>query len=174
MKRMVRRWLPVLSFLAGLPPFAEAADLVDTVARGAKLRARLEGRTVEGTFVRQNGSTLFLRDGAEEVAIDTRAIERLELSRERRASTLEGWLVGMGVGALAGVIIAAGDDIGNEADAGAKHLAGGLVGAATAGFFGILVGSGIERDRWVDLPREAYAATGGGSGALRVGWSVRW
>jgi hypothetical protein len=171
---MLRRTFLVLLALVTLAPGAGAQDLAQTVARGATLRAHLAERTVEGAFVRQSGSTLLLRSGEGELAIDATTVERLELLRERRGHALEGFWIGAGAGAVAGAVIGAAEGPSRDDAREWFAISGAFLLGATGGLLGMLVGSQIGKDRWMDLPRDTYLSGSIGSDGLRFGASVRW
>ena len=163
-------FLRALSVLLAVvsPSLATAADLTETVAQGATLRAHLGDGEVMGTFVRQDGSTVYLQSGANTVAVEVADIQRLELARYQRGHAVRGFAVGFLVGGLTGAAIAASEDTGNED---AAMIGGALLLGSAGALFGVMIGRGLESTRWMDLPPATYAAA---SGEWRVMYSVRW
>lgn len=159
--RLVRRPSLILACVCAFAPAAARAQA--DVEPGARVRVLTStaDTMLYGTVVTLDSASLLLapRPDVESVRVPLAGVERLEVSRGGKPSTLQGAAVGAVVGAGAGLgigLLATQDDC--DFVCGAVQVGSSVIGGVLGLVFGALTGSEIPHgpERWqpVRVPRD--------------------
>ena len=155
--------------LIALVSDSSRAQVPDWVRIGGRIRVTLtEGPEPEyiGTLLSREADTVRLRveDRGDEIAVPMTDIARFDVSQGRKNHTGSGALVGLGVGAMTGMVV--GWAQAQDQDA-AALLGGGLFGGLGLGL-GAIIGSRVLSERWEVVPLDSGPGTGTQQGVAGV------
>jgi len=167
-------------FLIVLIPGTTAFAQTTPVAPGARVRVSVAGQRdkLAGRLREQSTDSLVIADSETGVlrAVGVDQVTKLEIWGGH--SVAKAWVVGTGVGALAGILVGATVDppcagggwcIGPQ-DQGDMVVAGVVGGAVVGGVIGLVVGA-IRGHEWVPLDLAVIRSQGTGTGA-RLSWRI--
>jgi hypothetical protein len=148
---------------------------------GARVRVHQESGSLIGTLVSLDSAGLVIAtDKSDTVTAPRPSITGVEVSTGTKSQAGKGALIGLGVGAAAGIIVglvASSSDNGDFVDYGAGTYAVGfgLTGAVIGTGVGALIGSGNRTDKWVPavLPTVGIRGYGPGDTRLAIGLRIR-
>jgi hypothetical protein len=142
------------SLLIALATTGRAQAAPATLVPGARVRVHQGSESLTGSLVSLDSAALVIAtDKPETVTAPRASITAVEVSTGTKSRAGKGALIGLGVGAAAGIIVglaASSSDNGDFLDYGAGTWAAGvgLAGAAIGTGLGALIGSGQHSDKW--------------------------
>jgi hypothetical protein len=177
----IRSTLLAASLLMGLATTGRAQAAPATLVPGARVRVHQGSESLTGLLVSLDSAGLVIAtDKSDTVTAPRTSITAVEVSTGTKSRAGKGALIGLGVGAAAGVIVglaASSSDNGDFLDYGAGTWAAamGLTGAAIGAGLGALIGSGQQSDKWQPavLPAIGVRAYGSGDNRVAIGLRIR-
>lgn len=146
------------------PAGAPRSDQVPLTA-GTMMRLQFSGagRHVKGNLIALNDQSFILVDGdnQQQLTFPRDMVTRVDILHRRKAHTLQGAMIGAGVGALIGAVETPGCDSSGECWTRGENIAYGALGA---GLVGALVGALYRTDEWVEVPVNRLANTAARTG----------
>ncbi|MCH7511680.1 MAG: hypothetical protein IIB19_04860 [Chloroflexi bacterium] len=135
-----------------------------------------------GTFWAWEGDSLIMESNGNALALSLNSVTKLEVGRGQKSYTVEGAIIGLLVGGVAGALIGYAS-YGECESRGLlacwpgpefAALVGGLVGGLGGGAVGALIGSSVKTDRWKEVPLSQLRVSVGPQrdGRLGLGLSV--
>lgn len=171
---------PIVAAIAMSAPLllaaVAAAEAQEPVPTGERVRVTSDVGAIVGELAAVDDGELEVRTETGPVVIPHDDVSRVEVSRGRRGHPWTGMAVGAGTGLLWGLLVTAGDDIedpdygGEAALSGAVAASGALIGALG----GLVVGSLIRTERWVEAtpPGATFSISSAAGGSASVEVSV--
>ena len=136
---------------------------------------QLGGEPLVGTLVGLEPDRILVKRGSSDLPtlIPRSSVVKLEVSGGRKSKTGRGAMIGLGVGAMPGLLLTFGDYNSDTHSSGPNPAAVAVIGAAGGALVGAAIGWALKTEEW--KPAEVAAAVaplrGGGVGiGVRIAW----